>query len=75
VDLESILAERRSERARTDHAIAALEGLAGPSAPRRGRPPQVTNCTGTMPETAHDEPCSPQANLGSDETALGEVEG
>ena len=40
MDLESILAELRSERARMDHAIAALEGLAGPSAPRRGRTPK-----------------------------------
>jgi len=42
VDLKSILAEFRSERARMDHAISALEGLVGPSAPRRGRPPSQT---------------------------------
>ena len=47
MDLESILAELRSERARMDHAISALEGLVGPSAPRRGRPPksQTTRAT------------------------------
>ena len=41
VDLENTLAELRSERARIDLAISALEGLGGPSAPRRGRPPKL----------------------------------
>ena len=40
MNLENILAELRSERARMDHAISALEGLVGPFAPRRGRPPK-----------------------------------
>ena len=40
MNLENILAELRSERVRIDQAISALEGLAGPSAPRRGRPPK-----------------------------------
>jgi hypothetical protein len=38
-------------------------------------PPEVTNCIGKTPETAHDERRRPQANLKRDETALGKVEG
>lgn len=41
MDLESILAELRSQRARMDQAISALEEITGPSAPRRGRPPKT----------------------------------
>jgi hypothetical protein len=40
VNLNNLLAELRSERGRINQAISALEGLAGPSAPRRGRPPK-----------------------------------
>jgi hypothetical protein len=40
VNLENLLAELRSERGRIDQAISALEGLAGPPGPRRGRPPK-----------------------------------
>ena len=47
MNLESILAELRSERARMDHAISALEELAGPSAPRRGRPPKSQTAPAT----------------------------
>ena len=47
MDLESILAELRSERARMDHAISALEGLAGPSVRRRGRPPKSQTAPAT----------------------------
>ena len=42
MNLESILAELRSERGRIDHAISALEGLAGSPGLRRGRPPKST---------------------------------
>jgi hypothetical protein len=47
VDLKRILAELRSERARMDHAISALEGLVGPSAPRRGHPPKSQTAPAT----------------------------
>src|ERR1017187_3109904 len=40
VNLNNLLAGLRSERGRIKQAISALEGLAGPSAPRRGRPPK-----------------------------------
>ena len=40
MDLENVLAELRSERGRIDQAISALEGLASPPGPRRGRPPK-----------------------------------
>ena len=40
VNLENVLASLRSERGRIDHAISALEGLAGSPGPRRGRPPK-----------------------------------
>jgi hypothetical protein len=40
VNLNNLLAELRSERGRINQAISALEGLADPSAPRRGRPPK-----------------------------------
>jgi hypothetical protein len=40
VNLENILADLRSQRARMDQAISALEGSTSPSAPRRGRPPK-----------------------------------
>ena len=46
MDLEGILAELRSQRARLDRAISALEGTAGPSARRRGRPPKAASTTG-----------------------------
>ena len=38
MNLENILAELRSQRARIDQAISALQGSGGYSAPRRGRP-------------------------------------
>ena len=41
MNLENILAELRSERVRIDHVISALEALAGPLGPRRGRPPKA----------------------------------
>jgi hypothetical protein len=41
VNLENVLAELRLERVRINQAISALEGLVGPSAPRRGRPPKL----------------------------------
>jgi len=47
VDLDRILVELRSERARMDHAISALEGLAVPFAPRRGRPPKSQTAPAT----------------------------
>ena len=47
MDLENILAELRSQRARIDQAISALEGIAGPSAPRRGRPPKSQTAPAT----------------------------
>lgn len=40
MNLEDILAELRSQRARIDQAISVLQGSAGYSAPRRGRPPK-----------------------------------
>ena len=40
VNLSNLLTELRSERGRINQAISALEGLAGPSAPSRGRPPK-----------------------------------
>jgi len=45
MDLESILAELRSQRARLVEAISALEGSAGPSGRRRGRPPKAASLT------------------------------
>ena len=50
VNLENILAELRSERARIDQAISALEGLAGPSGSSPWASPEVTSCTNTTPE-------------------------
>jgi len=46
MDIESIVAELRSQRARLDQAISALEGSAGPSTRRRGRPPKAASTTG-----------------------------
>jgi len=46
MDLGKILAELRSQRTRLDQAISALEGRAGVSLPRRGRPPKATSPTG-----------------------------
>ena len=46
MDLQSILAELRSQRARLDQAISALEGSAGSSPRRRGRPPKAASTTG-----------------------------
>ena len=40
MNLNNLLAGLSSERGRIKQAISALEGLAGPSAPRRGRPPK-----------------------------------
>jgi len=53
VDLENVLAELRSERGRIDHAISALEGLAGPSGPRRGRPPKSKATPTITPRRRH----------------------
>ena len=41
MNLENILAELESERDRIDQAISALEALAGPPGPHRGRPPKA----------------------------------
>lgn len=75
MDQESILAELRSERARMDHAISALEGLAGPSGPRV-RPPK-SQAAPARGETRRRTMTSgsPQANLKRYEAALGKVEG
>jgi hypothetical protein len=42
VDIQSLLSELKTERTRINQAISALEGLASPSSPRRGRPPKAT---------------------------------
>jgi hypothetical protein len=47
VNLDNILAELRSQRARIHQAISALEGSAGLSAPRRGRPPKSQTAPAT----------------------------
>src|SRR5664279_6372904 len=41
VDIQSLLSELKRERNRMDQAISALEVLASPSSPRRGRPPKA----------------------------------
>src|SRR5664279_1786514 len=45
VDIQSLLSELKTERNRMDQAISALEVLASPSAPRRGRPPKAKPST------------------------------
>ena len=46
MDLENIMAELRSQRARLDQAISALEGSAGLSAHRRRRPAKAASISG-----------------------------
>src|ERR1035437_3866970 len=60
VDLENLLAELNSERARIDQAISAL----GPIRSSSRASPEVTGSTNNWPEATHDEPCSPQADIG-----------
>jgi hypothetical protein len=73
MDIQNVVSALRSERARLDRAIAALESLSQP-APRRGRPPQVKNGRSRL-ETAPGERSRPQANLRGYEAAVGEMEG
>src|SRR5271157_1615914 len=40
MDIQNLVSDLKAERNRLDQAISALEGLAGSSAPRRGRPPK-----------------------------------
>lgn len=53
MNLENVLAELRSERARIDRTISALEGLAGPSAPRRVRPANSENAPARRQRRRH----------------------
>ncbi len=40
MDIGNVVAALKEQRVRIDQAISALEGLAGPPGPRRGRPPK-----------------------------------
>jgi hypothetical protein len=46
VDIGKVVAELKLERVRIEQAISALEGLASPTAPRRGRPPKGASTRG-----------------------------
>jgi hypothetical protein len=74
VDIQSILLELKIERNRIDQAISALDGLASPSSPRRGRPPKSETVDASIrQEAAWYERSRAPAHLGSHEEALGDL--